>query len=118
MQEVERKKVERKKMERLGHIGSGIAMLTLIESTVSVTTRHSDSAPIASEAAMALVKREEATGAGRLPKPAMPADRIMVQDPSRRGRITRDTGEFRSVRRHGGDCSASPHYIAASLSIR
>jgi hypothetical protein len=58
--------------------GSGIAMVTLIESTVSVTTRHSDNAPIASEVAMALVNREEATGDGRLPKPAMPGDRIMV----------------------------------------
>ena len=53
-------------------------MLTLIESTVSVTARHSDSEPIASEAAMALVSREEATGARRLSKPAVPGDRIMV----------------------------------------
>jgi hypothetical protein len=29
-------------------------------------------------AAMALVNREEATGAGRLTKPAVPGDRIMV----------------------------------------
>ena len=48
--------------------GIGIAMVTLIESTVRVTIRHSDSAPIASEAATALVNREEATGAGRLDK--------------------------------------------------
>ena len=54
-------------------------MVTLIESTVSVTTRHSDSAPIASEAAMALVSRDEATGARRLTKPAEPGDPIMVQ---------------------------------------
>jgi hypothetical protein len=58
--------------------GNGIAIETLIDSTVSVTTRHSDSAPIASVAAMALVSREEATGAGRLPKPTVPGDRIMV----------------------------------------
>jgi hypothetical protein len=50
----------------------------LIENTVRVTTRHSDSAPIASEAAMALVNREDATGAGRLMKPTVPGDRIMV----------------------------------------
>ena len=31
------------------YAGIGIAMVTLIDSTVSVTTRHSDSAPIASE---------------------------------------------------------------------
>ena len=53
-------------------------MDTLIESTVNVTTRQSDSAPIASEAAMALVSREDATGTGRLMKPAVPGDRIMV----------------------------------------
>jgi len=52
-------------------------MDTLIESTVNVTTRHSDSAPIASEAAMAFVSREDATGPGRM-KPAVPGDRIMV----------------------------------------
>jgi hypothetical protein len=58
---------------------NGVAIETLIDSTVSVTTRHSENAPIASVAAMALVNREEATGAGRLTKPTMPGDRIMVQ---------------------------------------
>ena len=53
-------------------------MDTLIESTVSVTTSHSDSAPIASEAAMALVSREDATDTGRLMQPDVPGDRIMV----------------------------------------
>jgi hypothetical protein len=60
------------------YAGTGIAIEILIDSTVSVTTRHSESAPIASVAAMALVNREEATGAGRLTKPAVPGDRIMV----------------------------------------
>ena len=60
------------------YTGNGIAMVALIDSTVSVTTRHSDSVPIASEVAMALVSREDATGAGRLSKPAVPGDRIMV----------------------------------------
>ena len=54
-------------------------MVTLIESTVSATTRHSDNAPIASEAAMALVNREEATGTERVSKPAVPGDRIIGQ---------------------------------------
>ena len=58
--------------------GIGIAMVPLIESTVSVMTRQSDSAPIASEAAIALVNWEEATGVRRLTKPAVPVDRIMV----------------------------------------
>jgi hypothetical protein len=69
--------------------GIGIAMETLIESTVRVTITHSDSAPIASEAATALVNRDEATGAGRPWKPAAPGDRNMAEIPSRRGRITR-----------------------------
>ena len=55
-------------------------MVTLIESTVSVTIRHSDSAPIASEAATVSVSRGEATGAGRPSKPAPPpCDRVMAE---------------------------------------
>lgn len=64
-------------------------MVTLIDSNVSETIRHSESAPIASEAATALVTRDEATGAER-PKPALPADRVMAEIPLTRGRITRD----------------------------
>jgi len=74
-------------------------MLTRIESTVSVTTRHSDSAPTASVAAMALASRAEATGAGRLAKPAVPGDRIMVYILQDAERIIRGIGEFRSVAR-------------------
>jgi hypothetical protein len=58
--------------------GIGIAMVPLIESTVSIMTRQSDNAPIASEAATALVNREETTGARRLTRPALSVDRIMV----------------------------------------
>src|SRR6266850_2680405 len=55
-------------------------MVTLIESTVSVTIRHSDSAPIASEAATVWVSRDDATGAERLSKPAPPpCDRVMAE---------------------------------------
>ena len=54
-------------------------MVTLIDSTVRVTIRHSDSAPIASEVATAWVNRDEATGAERLAKPTAPDDRIMVE---------------------------------------
>jgi hypothetical protein len=74
-------------------------MVALIESTVSATSKHSDSAQIASVAAMALVSREEATGAGRLPKPAVPGDGIIGLNPSRRGRITRDVRQFHKRRR-------------------
>jgi hypothetical protein len=62
-----------------GYAGIGIAMLTLIESTVRVTIRHNDSAPSASEAATASASRDEATGADELLKPAAPDDRIMAE---------------------------------------
>jgi hypothetical protein len=61
-----------------GYAGIGIAMLTLIESTVRVTIRQSDSEPIANEAATASISRDEATGAERQLKPAAPGDRIMA----------------------------------------
>jgi hypothetical protein len=60
------------------YAGIGIAMLTLIDSTVRATIRHSDSEPIASEAATASISRDEATGAEGLLKPAAPGDRIMA----------------------------------------
>jgi len=56
---------------------SGIASEALIDSTVSVTARQSDTVPIASEVTIALVNRADATGAGRLSKPAVRGDRIM-----------------------------------------
>jgi hypothetical protein len=59
-----------------GYAGIGIAMLTLIESTVRVTTRHSESV---SEAATASASRDEATGADELLKPTAPDDRIMAE---------------------------------------
>ena len=62
-----------------GYTGIGIAMLTLIESTVRVTIRHSDSEPSASEAATASASRDEATGADVLSKPGAPDDRIMAE---------------------------------------
>ena len=53
-------------------------MVALIDNTVSVTTRHSDSVPIASDVAMALASREEATGAEWFAKPTVPGNRIML----------------------------------------
>jgi hypothetical protein len=61
------------------YAGSGIAMLTLIESTVRATITHSDSEPKASVAATASVSLDEATGAGRPLKPKAPGDRIMAE---------------------------------------
>ena len=60
------------------YAGIGIAMVTLIDNTVRVTMRQSDSAPSPSEAATAWVNRDEATGLGLPSKPAAPGDRIMV----------------------------------------
>ena len=51
--------------KRWGYAGIGIAMETLIDSTVRVTITHSDSEPIASEAATAFLSRDDATGAER-----------------------------------------------------
>ncbi len=62
----------------LDYAGTGIAMVMLLDSTVTATTRHSVSAPSASDAAIALVSRDDATGAGRLWKPAVPDHRLMV----------------------------------------
>jgi hypothetical protein len=64
--------------KKLDQTGSGIAMLTLIDITVRATIRHSESEPIAREAATALVNRDEATGAAWPSKPAARDDRIMA----------------------------------------
>ena len=74
-------------------------MVTLIDNTVSATTRHSDKVPIASEVAMALANRGEATGAGWFAKPTVPGNRIMVQSFETRNESLRD---FRQLRHHGG----------------
>jgi hypothetical protein len=103
------------------YAGIGIAMVTLIESMVRVTIRHSDSEPIASEAATVRISRDEATGAERPLKPVAPGDRIMAQDPSTRGRITRDVKNFAGIagniaataprkRQNHGDCSGYARY--------
>jgi hypothetical protein len=77
--------------------GKGIATVALIDSTVSVTTRQSDSVPIASEVAMAPSNREEATGARLLSKPTAPGDRIIGLNPCSAGRITRDSRDVRKI---------------------
>src|SRR5947209_19332380 len=56
-------------------------MLILIDSTVRATIRQSESEPIASEAATALIRREEATGAAWPSKPAVRDDRVMAGNP-------------------------------------
>jgi hypothetical protein len=51
----------------------------LLDSTVMVTIRQSDSEAIASEAATASLNRDDATATVGLEKPAAPDDRVMVQ---------------------------------------
>lgn len=69
-------------------------MAALMETTVIVTTRQSDSVPNASEVAMAPRSLGDATGA-RLPsKPIVPDNRIMVHFPVEAGRITRRHENF------------------------
>jgi hypothetical protein len=56
---------------------------------------------------MALVNREEATGAGRLTKPTVPGDRIMVQILQDAGESPANIREFRRIhRQHCGDSRA------------
>jgi hypothetical protein len=83
----------------------GMAKPVRIDSTVTVTTRHNESAPSASEAATASISREEATGALRLPKPAAAGERVMAGIPGRqkssanrqhpRNHRRQDCGDFR-----------------------
>jgi hypothetical protein len=61
------------------YAGSGMAIATLIESTVRVTIRHSDNEPMAGEAATASVSRDDAAGEERPLKPAAPGDRFMAE---------------------------------------
>src|ERR1035437_6361639 len=75
-----------------GYAGIGIAMETLIESAVRVTIRHSDSEPIASEAATASASRDEATGAERPLKPPVPGNRIIAKILQGAGESPRATG--------------------------
>ena len=91
--------------EMLRYTGIGIAMLTLIENTVRATIRHSDSEPIASEAATASISRDEATGAERPLKPAAPGDRFMAGNPSGAGESPRNGLRVRRDRRQycGGE---------------
>src|SRR6201990_2319893 len=79
-------------------------MVTLIDSTVRVTIRHSDNAPIASEAATARVNRCEATGAERLTKPAAPGDRIMAEFLQRAGESPATT---QNLKRTAGNIGAA-----------
>jgi hypothetical protein len=101
-----------------GYAGIGIAMETLIESTVMVTIRHSDSEPIASVAATASANRDEATGPDGLSKPAGPGDRIMAEILQMPGRITRSNSGFcRNRRQYCGGARLENGEMAAALAV-
>ena len=86
-------------------VGIGIAMVTLIESTVRVTIRNSDSAPIASEAATALVSSGRSNGCGAAVKACCAGRPYHGRNPLARGRITRDAPKFAGV---AGKIGATP----------
>ena len=70
----------------------GIAIVALIDSTVSVITRQRDNVPIATEVAIAPSNREEVTGVRLLSKPTAPDDRIIgpiLVTPDESPRLTR-----------------------------
>src|SRR6266436_9449466 len=81
-------------------------MVTLIESTVSVTIRHSDSAPIAREAATVSGSRDEPTGAERPAKPAPPCDRVMAEILHCAGESPATSGDCN--RQHRQYCGGTP----------
>jgi hypothetical protein len=81
-------------------------MQVLIDSTtVSATTRHSETAQTASEAVTALVNRVEATGAPWPENPVAPGDRVMAGGPHVRGRIT---ATAKKLARSAGNIAANP----------
>ena len=57
----------------------GMAIVTSVESAVIVAIRHSDTAPIASAAAPAWVRRDEAAGVQWPVKPDAPGDLFMLK---------------------------------------
>jgi hypothetical protein len=72
-----------KKNELNTYAGMGMPAPSLLDSTVRVTIRQSDSEAIASEAATASLSRVDATANAGLVKPTGPEDRVMVLNPLR-----------------------------------
>jgi hypothetical protein len=72
-------------------------MLTLIENTVRVTIRHSDTRQIASEAATAPASLDDATGADGPSKPAAVGDRIMAEFLRCAGESPATVGKFAAI---------------------
>src|SRR6478609_3236414 len=91
-------------------------MLALIENTVRVTIRHSDSEAIASEAATASASLDESASAGQRTKPAGPGDRVMVQFPHCASESPANTARCRSAR--GQHCGDAALKMAKSRRIR
>jgi hypothetical protein len=85
-------------------VKSGIAIVTLIDSILSLTTAHSDNAPSVTE--MAVASRDGTAGVGRLSEPAVPGDHVMVQILACAGESPTSSGlKIRNCRRQdcGGD---------------
>jgi hypothetical protein len=78
------RKIANDQEKTFDYAGSGMAIDTLIDSTVRVTIRHSDTAPTASVAATACVTPD--AGAERISNPAAaPGDRFMAEKLLQRG---------------------------------
>jgi hypothetical protein len=90
--------------ESRNRYGMGIAIVALIDSTVSVITRQRDNVPIATEVAMAPSNREEVTGVRLLSKPTAPDDRIIGPNPCDAGRITATHATLQTCSDHRQDC--------------
>src|SRR5579871_916681 len=91
----------------------GIAMPALIDSAVRATTRHSENALSASDAATASINRVDATGALWPPKPVAPYDRVMVRGPQRGWANHHYANQHRDRRRHywGSPAAKSPQVL-------
>ena len=90
-------------------------MLVLVASTVKHSTRHSETAPSASAAATASIRRDDATGVLWQLKPAAPDKRFMAKlILMRTGRITCALLQSRSDHRRecGGRCDESGCFAA------
>src|ERR1700733_10091166 len=100
-------------------------MLTLIENTVRVTIRHSDTRQIASEAATAPASLDDATGADGPSKPAAVGDRIMAEFPQCAGESPATGQKFRKYRRQycggrgfeNGEITANPAVMPAISAV-
>lgn len=82
----------------------GVAIATLIDNIAKATERKTARAAIASEAATALIRRADATGAKRPPNhPLDPGERLIVESPRACANHPRPRPSFTSRGQHWGE---------------